>query len=520
MVNFLELELDQRFADNLPADHLSVNTSRQVLEACYSLVETKVPSNPKLLHVSSSFMEELKIQIGDEEQFLKVVSGAIPYPSAKQYAMCYGGHQFGNWAGQLGDGRATNIAELNIDSKNWKFQLKGGGPTPYSRGSDGLAVLRSSIREYLCSEAMHHLGVPSTRALSLVTTGDQVPRDVMYSGDIKDEPGAIVCRVSPSFVRFGSFEIFTSRRDIENLTKLADHVIKEHFSNLGEPSKETYLKFFQEVVDRTKTMIVHWQRVGFVHGVMNTDNMSILGLTIDYGPYGWLENYDPTWTPNTTDAQNRRYRYGNQASVALWNLTQLANALYPLIDEAAPLEKILHGFKDEYLAEYLDMMLSKIGLEKRTDLDAQLIDELKELLESTSVDMTIFFRNLSKFTDPNSFIDSVREASYLESEKFDAAVDSWMSWLSDYAVRLKGETRSREERIASMNAINPKYVLRNYMAQLAIEAAEKEDFSLIDELYQLLLRPYDEQGGMEKWFTKRPDWALNKVGCSMLSCSS
>ena len=228
MVNFLELELDQRFANKLPADHLSTIVPRQVLEACYSFVETKVPSNPQLLHVSSSFMEELKIQIGDEEQFLKVVSGTIPYPSAAQYAMCYGGHQFGQWAGQLGDGRATNIAELNINSSNWKFQLKGAGPTPYSRGSDGLAVLRSSIREYLCSEAMHHLGVPSTRALSLVTTGDQVPRDVMYNGNMKDEPGAIVCRVSPSFVRFGSFEIFTSRKDIENLTRLTDHVIKEH----------------------------------------------------------------------------------------------------------------------------------------------------------------------------------------------------------------------------------------------------------------------------------------------------
>lgn len=520
MTNFLELELDQRFANNLPADHLSTNLSRQVLDACYSFVKTRVPSNPRLLHVSSSFIEELSVQIEDEEQFLKVVSGAIPYPSASQYAMCYGGHQFGRWAGQLGDGRATNIAELNIGCDNWKFQLKGAGPTPYSRGSDGLAVLRSSIREYLCSEAMYHLGVPTTRALSLVTTGDQVPRDIMYSGDVKDESGAIVCRVSPSFVRFGSFEIFSSRRDIENLTKLINYVIKEHYSHLGVPSKETYLKFFEEVVDRTKTMIVHWQRVGFVHGVMNTDNMSILGLTIDYGPYGWLENYDPSWTPNTTDAQNRRYRYGNQPSVALWNLTQLANALYPLIEETESLEKILHGFKDAYLSDYLNMMLSKIGIEKRTNLDAQLIDELKELLENSSIDMTLFFRKLSQFETPESFVETVRGASYLESEAFDAHIDSWISWLNDYAIRLEGEDRNPEDRRKAMNAVNPKYVLRNYMAQLAIEAAEKEDYSLIDELYQLLLNPYDEQPEMEKWFVKRPDWALNKVGCSMLSCSS
>lgn len=520
MKDFLKQEINQRFADNLPADHIPMNGPRQVLEACYSFVDTKIPLNPKLLHVSTSFLEELKLKIGDEKEFLNVVSGAIPYRSAKSYAMCYGGHQFGNWAGQLGDGRAINIAELDIDSSNWKFQLKGSGPTPYSRGSDGLAVLRSSIREYLCSEAMHHLGVPTTRALSLVTTGDLVPRDIMYSGDVKDEPGAIVCRVSPSFVRFGSFEIFSSRQDIDNLTKLVNHVIKEHYPELGEPSKESYLGFFQEVVNRTKSMIIHWQRVGFVHGVMNTDNMSILGLTIDYGPYGWLENFDPAWTPNTTDAQHRRYRFGNQASVALWNLTQLANAIYPLIDEAAPLEEILDGFKSEYLSEYPEMMCSKIGIEKRTNIDAQLIDELKELLENSSIDMTIFFRNLSKFESPNTFIDVVRESSYLGIDQFDTFLDSWMSWLNDYEIRLKGETRSKEDRVEVMNSINPKYVLRNYMAQLAIDAADREDYSLIEELYQLLLRPYDDQPEMEKWFAKRPDWALDKVGCSMLSCSS
>ncbi|NVK63798.1 MAG: YdiU family protein [Flavobacteriales bacterium] len=520
MANFLDLEVDQRFTDSLPADYLTVNMPRQVLEACFSWVETKVPSNPSLVHRSSEFMKELKLEVEDEEAFLKVVSGAVPYPGAKAYAMCYGGHQFGHWAGQLGDGRAINIAELNIGSSNWKFQLKGAGPTPYSRRADGLAVLRSSIREYLCSEAMHHLGVPTTRALSLVTTGDLVPRDIMYSGDVQDEPGAIVCRVSPSFVRFGGFEIFTSRQDVENLTKLTNHVIKEHYPHLGEPSKETYVKFFAEVVDRTKKMIVHWQRVGFVHGVMNTDNMSILGLTIDYGPYGWLEDYNPGWTPNTTDAQHKRYRFGSQASIALWNLVQLANALFPLIEEAKPLEDILENYKKEYLAEYFEMMCAKIGLAERSNLDAQLIDELKELLESSSIDMTIFFRNLSQFEEPNTFLDVVREASYLEDEKFDNFVDSWSSWLHDYAVRLGQEKRSREERIKAMNAVNPKYVLRNYMAQLAIDAAEHEDYSLVDELYQLLLKPYDEQPEMEKWFAKRPDWALNKVGCSMLSCSS
>ncbi len=520
MSNLLEQEIDQRFVQQLPADHLRVNTSRQVLEACYSFVEPKIPSNPKLLHVSHRFLEELKLEIGDESEFLKTVSGAIPFRNAEPYAMCYGGHQFGNWAGQLGDGRAINIAELNIGAQNWKFQLKGAGPTPYSRGSDGLAVLRSSIREYLCSEAMHHLGVPTTRALSLVTTGDAVPRDVLYNGNVQNEPGAIVCRVSPSFVRFGSFQIFSARGDHDNLKKFTDYVIREHFAEMGAPSKEMYLKFFAEVSRRTKEMIIHWQRVGFVHGVMNTDNMSILGLTIDYGPYGWLENYDPSWTPNTTDSQHRRYRFGNQASVALWNLTQLANALYPLIDEAPPLEKILDQFKEEYTVESLDMMRSKIGLELSANLDAELIDQLKELLEHTEVDMTLFFRKLRRFETPESFLDAIRASSYLKKEEFDKFSDSWVSWLNEYAERLAIEKRSKEERGKAMNLVNPKYVLRNYMAQLAIDAAEKEDDSVIDELYSLLTHPYDEQLEFEKWFALRPDWALNKVGCSMLSCSS
>ncbi len=519
-MDLFEQEIDQRFADNLPADHLTIPGSRQVYEACYSYVNTRIPSNPKRVHVSTTFLKELNLEVSDEEELVKIVSGAIPFRTARPYAMCYGGHQFGHWAGQLGDGRAINIAELSIDHQNWKFQLKGAGPTPYSRGSDGLAVLRSSIREYLCSEAMHHLGVPTTRALSLVTTGDFVPRDIMYNGNVQDEIGAIVCRVSPSFVRFGSFEIFASRGDRETLTKLVDHVIREHFSELGRPSKETYLQFFEEVAKRTRLMIVNWQRVGFVHGVMNTDNMSILGLTIDYGPYGWLENYDPNWTPNTTDAQQRRYRFGNQPNVALWNLAQLANALYPLIDEAAPLEAILDGFKRDFQSDYLDMMRGKLGFSQSREGDLTLINELKELMEISSIDMTIFFRSLSGFESSASFLSVIQGSSYLAEAEFKPFSEAWISWLENYALRLKLDTRSSQERIRQMNGANPKYVLRNYMAQLSIDAAEKQDYSLIDELYRLLERPYDEQPEMEKWFAKRPDWALNKIGCSMLSCSS
>jgi len=305
------------------------NTRRQVEHACYSFVKPTVVKDPKLVVFSSEMAEQLGLTKDEciSATFPKVFSGNELLEGMAPYAQCYGGHQFGHWAGQLGDGRAINLAEV-LDQHNQiqVLQLKGAGPTPYSRTADGLAVLRSSVREFICSEAMHHLGVPTTRALSLVTTGEEVVRDMFYDGHPEAEPGAIVCRVAPSFLRFGSYELFASRGDIETLRTLADYTIRHHFSHLGEPSVETYIKWFDEVCQSTAKMIVEWMRVGFVHGVMNTDNMSILGLTIDYGPYGWLEPYDPNWTPNTTDASGRRYRFGHQGQIAQWNLVQLANA--------------------------------------------------------------------------------------------------------------------------------------------------------------------------------------------------
>jgi len=300
-----------------------------------------------------------------------------------------GGHQFGNWAGQLGDGRAINLGEvLNQKGEHWTLQLKGAGPTPYSRTADGLAVLRSSVREFLCSEAMYHLGVPTTRALSLVLTGEQVLRDMFYDGNPQREPGAVVCRVAPSFLRFGNYQIFASRGEIEPLQKLVDYTIRTDFPELGEPSREVYLRWFEEVCRRTADMIIHWMRVGFVHGVMNTDNMSILGLTIDYGPYGWLEDYDPNWTPNTTDAAGRQ--------IALWNLVQLANAIFPLIEDAEPLQQSLDEYADGFEQGFQQMMADKLGfstLQRETDLP--LIEELQQVLQLVETDMTIFFRQLA-----------------------------------------------------------------------------------------------------------------------------
>jgi len=522
MTPFLDLKIAPQFSRDLPADKELGNRRRQVGDACYSYVETKLPTHPKLIHSSHFFMNELGIDLVKKEESLKVLTGAKPFPGFKAYAMRYGGHQFGHWAGQLGDGRAINIAELQVHHQNWKFQLKGSGPTPYSRTADGLAVLRSSIREYLCSEAMHALGVPTTRALSLALTGDKVVRDMLYDGNPAEELGAIVCRVSPSFLRFGSYEILAAQNEKDNLKALVDYTLRYHFPDLGQPNKQSYIAFFEQVVSLTKEMVIHWQRVGFVHGVMNTDNMSILGLTIDYGPYGWLENYDLDWTPNTTDAQHKRYRFGNQPNIALWNLVQLANALYPIIEEAEPLQKILDDFKINYLRDYHQMMCSKLGLLDFENVSDLLITELANLLQLTELDMTLFFRLNSTLDNQNfeGFWSIVKKSTYLSEVEIEKFQKQWEQWSVQYQKMLSAENIDLTIRQRNMKAVNPKYVLRNYMAQLAIDEANKGDYKLIEELYTMLAKPYDEQPQYAKWFSKRPDWAKNKVGCSQLSCSS
>ena len=516
----MKLNLNDTFNKELPADAIKENYVRQVANAAFSYVTPTAPKRPSLIHFSPQMLEAVGLTEKDakSEEFLKVFSGAEVYPGTKPFAMAYAGHQFGNWAGQLGDGRAINLFEINHENQQWALQLKGAGKTPYSRGADGLAVLRSSIREYLCSEAMYHLGVPTTRALSLILTGDQVLRDMFYDGNAEFEKGAVVCRVAPSFVRFGNFQIFLVRQDLENLKKLTDYTIRHFYPHLGEPNKETYIEFFREVCEKTLDLMIHWERVGFVHGVMNTDNMSILGLTIDYGPYGWLENYDPNWTPNTTDAGQKRYRYGNQASVGVWNLMQLGNALYPLIEDAEPLEEILQNYQTEYLPKHVRMMSDKLGLESAAETD--FILELEKLMYQSEMDLTLFFRNLSEFDQiaPPEFWSKLEASSY--SGNLEKYKEEWNDFLNDYAEILKSESREATERIAAMNRVNPKYVLRNYMAQLAIDAADDGDYSIIDELFNLLLNPYDEQPMSQKWFAKRPDWAKQKAGCSMLSCSS
>ncbi len=530
---FTNLNFDNSFTRDLPADPEERNFCRQVPGACYSRVQPVLPSNPKLVSVSKDLADSLEIDEPtlNSQRFVEVFSGKALLEDMDPFAMCYGGHQFGHWAGQLGDGRAINLGEIvTTEGQRWALQLKGAGPTPYSRRADGFAVLRSSVREYLLSEAMHYLEVPTTRALSLVTTGDEVVRDMFYDGNPKAELGAIVCRVAPTFLRFGNYQIFAARGEIEILKQITDYTLKHFFPHLGEPSKEAYVALFNEVCERTSEMIIHWMRVGFVHGVMNTDNMSILGQTIDYGPYGWLEDYDPNWTPNTTDATGRRYRFGHQGQIALWNLVQLANAWVPLIGEPEPLQKIIEDYPAKYQARWNEMMLSKLGLSQpQGDVDAELFQQLLNLLSSVETDMTLFFRGLAQLDikthldseEANKGIPKELKNSYYKEEELTAEYQQKLHlWLKDYNSRIQEEKLTQAERQTRMNRVNPKYVLRNYLAQLAIDKADKGDNSLVNELLEVLKNPYDEQPDHDEHAQKRPEWARNRPGCSMLSCSS
>jgi uncharacterized protein YdiU (UPF0061 family) len=354
-------------------------------------------------------------------------------------------------------------------------------------------------------------------------------RDMFYDGNPQAEPGAVVCRVAPSFLRFGNYEILSSRNDLGLLRQLVDYTIRTDFPHLGEPNPETIARWFAEICQRTAQMIVGWMRVGFVHGVMNTDNMSILGLTIDYGPYGWLEDYDPSWTPNTTDASGRRYAYGNQPKIAMWNLAQLGNALIPLEGEIEPFQKGLDAYSTAFEKGREEMLAQKLGLVQfDPTTDTNLTNELFQLLRAAETDMTIFFRALanlptgsenSQITD-TSIRQILTEALYTPARLEGELLDQWTNWFRVYQQRLLRDGLPDAVRQERMNRANPKYVLRNYLAQEAIDLAAQGDFSRVRELLDLLRHPYEEQPGREAFAQKRPDWARHRAGCSMLSCSS
>ncbi|MEZ5462916.1 YdiU family protein [Dokdonella sp.] len=516
------LEFDNVFTRDLPGDPVSGSALREVREATWSWVDPTAVRAPRLVAHSEEVANFLGFSVDDvnSKQFADVFAGNALLDGMRPYAANYGGHQFGHWAGQLGDGRAISLGEVvNRQGQRWELQLKGAGPTPYSRSADGRAVMRSSIREFLCSEAMHHLGVPTTRALSLVATGESVVRDMFYDGHPAAEPGAVVCRVAPSFIRFGTFELPSSRGELDLLDRLIDFTIRRDFPDLHGMGETLRADWFAEVCARTATMIAHWMRVGFVHGVMNTDNMSILGLTIDYGPYGWIDNFDPDWTPNTTDRQNRRYRFGQQAQVAHWNLAALAQALAPAFASIEPLQAGLKGYAETYARAEGANIAAKLGLIECRDEDVALMQDVYEWMAATEIDMTIFFRTLSEDSSTSMTSESFRDAFYDAGLQEEGLV-TLQQWLDRYGSRLREDPQSAEQRRERMRAANPKYVLRNWLAQQAIDKAAEGDESEIHRLLDVMRRPYDDQPGSEGYAARRPDWARHKAGCSMLSCSS
>ncbi|GAB3325091.1 YdiU family protein [Hymenobacter humi] len=525
-----EAEFSNTLVDKLRGEIAADNRPRQVAGYTYSRVEPTPVRDPHLLAWSDDLGAYLGLaRPAERGPTVDALAGNLVTDTMKPFAARYAGHQFGNWAGQLGDGRAISLGELvATDASIWEIQLKGAGPTPYSRRADGRAVLRSSLREFVCSEAMHYLGVPTTRALSLVGTGDTVVRDMFYNGNAKPEPGAIVARVAPTFIRFGNFQMMAAAGELDNLRDLADYVITHHYPELGVPSPAVYVQWFEEICRRTAVMVAHWMTVGFVHGVMNTDNMSILGLTIDYGPYGWLEPYDPDWTPNTTDFSYRRYAFGQQPQIALWNLARLAEALALLVADVEVLRPGLDLYVSAFESTRQEIMLRKLGLTAlHPTEDARLTGDLHEALAEAEVDMTIFFRQLSHIApalvaapeqESNRFQELLAAATYVPLPN--PAHAPLLQWLQRYLQRLRQETNSEAAIKTLMLSANPKYVLRNYLAQNAIEAAERGDLTYLNNLMEVLKNPYSEQPEHEEFAAKRPDWAWDMPGCATLSCSS
>ena len=436
---------------------------------------------------------------------LDVLTGRASWPGLQTMATVYSGHQFGVWAGQLGDGRALLLGEWHAQAggPSFELQLKGAGRTPYSRMGDGRAVLRSSIREFLCSEAMHALGVPTTRALAVAGSALPVRRETM-------ETGAVVTRVAPSFLRFGHFEHFAHSDQHDALRRLVDFTIATYFPELrdGKDGLDPLHAWLAEVVRRTAAMVAHWQAVGFAHGVMNTDNMSILGLTIDYGPFGFLDGFDPGHICNHSDSGGR-YAFGRQPNVAWWNLHALGHALKPLCDDPdTSLPAVLDTFGDLFVEAYSDHMRAKLGLESAQDGDKALLDDLLGLMAGERVDHTITMRALAEFDRGAGATPPAFRDQFIAREQADA-------WGERYLRRLESETRTDAERRAAMNSVNPKYVLRNHLAQGAIDQASRGDFAEVRALHELLRRPYDEQPDKSRYAALPPDWARHiEVSCS------
>lgn len=430
---------------------------------------------------------------------ISLLAGNTTMPSYAPIAALYSGHQFGVYVQQLGDGRAITIAEIDTDHGIHEIQLKGAGATPFSRHADGRAVLRSTIREYLCSEAMFGLNIPTTRALAIVGSDEPIYREQV-------ETAAVLTRVAPSHLRFGNFEVFYYRDQHDSLKQLADYVI-DHFYPECRQAENPYQQLLEAVITKTARLMAQWQAVGFCHGVMNTDNMSILGLTIDYGPFGFLDAYNPHHICNHSD-ESGRYAYDQQPQVAQWNLYCLAQALIPLL-EKEPAVAALEAYPSIFADAMGEQFKQKLGLLRWTDADWPLVLRLLDLMAQSSSDWTIFWRSLSRFNSTN------HEANQWLSDQF-IDRESFLVWAGDYAKRLQQELNSDVERAERMNLVNPKYILRNHLAEYAIrQARDFKDFSEIERLHRCLQNPFSEQPEFEAYAALPPSWAAEiSVSCS------
>ncbi len=479
------------------------NTFSRLPATFYTRLQPTPLPDPYLVafNPSAAALIALDPGVAATPEFVETFSGNRVPPGADPLSGIYAGHQFGVFVPQLGDGRAILLGEaVGPDNRRWDLQLKGAGRTPYSRMGDGRAVLRSTIREYLCSEAMHGLGIPTTRALAITGSDAPVVRETV-------ETAAVLTRMAPTHVRFGSFEVFHHRKQYEQVRQLADYVLREHFPELLSAEKP-YLSLLSEVVYRTAELIARWQAVGFCHGVMNTDNMSILGLTIDYGPYGFLDGFDANHICNHSD-DSGRYAYGMQPGIAHWNLYCLGQALLPLLDMDEA-EAVLQKFEPAFDTAYVTLMRAKLGLQSPEDGDPELIKSLLGHMQSSRTDFTIFFRSLSLFDSTAGSKNEKLRDQFTGREAFDA-------WAAGYRARLAREASVDAERRDRMHRTNPAYVLRNWMAEDAIaRAREDRDFTRIEEIRALLSDPFTEQPGMQRYAGYPPDWA----SAIAVSCSS
>lgn len=481
------------------------NTYGRLPEGFYSrLAPTPFAAPPYLVSFNPDAAALIDLDPAEavRPEFVEYFSGSRLLSGSDPLAMLYAGHQFGHYVPRLGDGRAILLGEVrNRRGEKWDLHLKGAGQTPYSRDGDGRAVLRSTIREYLCGEAMHGLGIPTTRGLCIVGSDEEVLREEGV------ETGAMLVRLAPSHVRFGSFEVFSYRKQYDHLARLADYVIAEHFPRLVGAG-DRYPRFLTDIVVRTARLMAQWQAVGFAHGVMNTDNMSILGITLDYGPFGFLDDYNPAFICNHSD-RGGRYAFHRQPDIGHWNLYALAQALLPLMTEEQAKEAVA-AYEPALVARYQDLMRQKLGLGEWQPEDGDLLTGLLKIMQADHVDYTNAFRALGAVrSDPSSAQESLRDL-FLDRTACEA-------WLVRYRERLRAEGSREAERAQRMNRVNPKYILRNYLLQNAIiRATEHKDFAEIARLLELLRDPFAERPDMAPYAAPPPDWGKRLV----VSCSS